>query len=228
MEAISTSGTLATTLAGNTNANRFVGQVNNFDTTSNNWQITGVQLECGDSATPFEYESYEESLAKCKRYYTSKGATVLGYWNGGTNMEIPFQFFPSMRATPTVAVLNATGVISNKSNSSTGTQSGMALVNSSGTANGFYFVQVDNCDTGTSPSAGHIGTIQNGQFYVLCSGASKIVIDNVIYGKQDGQNICILAEISGVKMSIPLDEANSDYQTMLEWVADGNTIDASE
>ena len=53
-------------------------------------------------------------------------------------------------------------------------------------------------------------------------------IDNVSYGKQDGQNICILAEISGVKMSIPLDEANSDYQTILEWVADGNTIEESE
>jgi len=50
-------------------------------------------------------------------------------------------------------------------------------------------------------------------------------IENVSYGKQDGQNICILAEIGGVKMSIPLDESNSDYQAILEWVAEGNTIE---
>ena len=50
-------------------------------------------------------------------------------------------------------------------------------------------------------------------------------IENVSYGKQDGQNICILAEIGGVKMAIPLDESNSDYQAFLEWVAEGNTIE---
>jgi hypothetical protein len=50
-------------------------------------------------------------------------------------------------------------------------------------------------------------------------------IENVSYGKQDGQNICILAEIGGVRMSIPLDEENADYQAIQEWVAEGNTIE---
>jgi hypothetical protein len=37
--------------------------------TGSTWQITGVQLEVGDTATPFEHRSYGDELAKCQRYY---------------------------------------------------------------------------------------------------------------------------------------------------------------
>jgi hypothetical protein len=33
------------------------------------WQVTGVQLEAGSVATPFEFEEYGTTLAKCQRYY---------------------------------------------------------------------------------------------------------------------------------------------------------------
>jgi len=33
-----------------------------------------------------------------------------------------------------------------------------------------------------------------------------------------------ITTIEGTKISVPLDEANKDYQNILEWVADGNTI----
>ena len=138
-------------------------QVNAFDSDTNDFYITGIQLEAGES-TPFEHELLSETLQKCQRYYTSQGAGVTGYWNGGTNMEVPFQFFPPMRATPTVTIGNSAPSISNKSNSSTGTQSSVAVVNSSGTANGFYFVQINNCNTSTSPSAGHIGQFRTDNF----------------------------------------------------------------
>jgi len=39
-------------------------------TTNATWQITGVQLEVGDTATPFEHRSYGDELARCQRYYT--------------------------------------------------------------------------------------------------------------------------------------------------------------
>ena len=68
-----TSGTLNETWATNSNANRAVGQVNNADSTSNNFHITGVQFEVGEytSATipPFQHESYGNSLERCCRYY---------------------------------------------------------------------------------------------------------------------------------------------------------------
>ena len=45
------------------------GAVNIMGTASATWQITGVQLEVGTVATPFEHRSYGEELALCQRYY---------------------------------------------------------------------------------------------------------------------------------------------------------------
>ncbi len=38
------------------------------------------------------------------------------------------------------------------------------------------------------------------------------------------QNQCIVATIDGQEMAVPLDPANTDYQAIQEWVAEGNTI----
>ena len=51
------------------NNTRAVGVVNLADSTSNDWYITGIQLEVGDNATPFEHLSYGEELQECKRYF---------------------------------------------------------------------------------------------------------------------------------------------------------------
>jgi len=72
-----TSGTLATTWASNTTANRAVGQTTGWTTsTSNNFWITGVQLEVGEytSATlpPFQHESYGDNLRRCLRYFEKR------------------------------------------------------------------------------------------------------------------------------------------------------------
>jgi hypothetical protein len=62
------SGTLGTTWH-TTNANRAFGVTNLAAATDNYWQITGVQLETGPVATPFEFEPFEATLRKCQRYY---------------------------------------------------------------------------------------------------------------------------------------------------------------
>jgi len=108
-----TSGTLATSWAANTNANRMVGQVNVLDDAANNFYITGVQMEIGDVATPFEHESFGDTLAKCQRYYellsavastTSQTGPVAVGQNTTNRKSIgPYFYKTEKRAAPTIA-----------------------------------------------------------------------------------------------------------------------------
>lgn len=44
-------------------------QVNFFDSTANEFFLTGVQFEIGEKATSFEHRSYSDELARCQRYF---------------------------------------------------------------------------------------------------------------------------------------------------------------
>ena len=62
--------------------------------------ITGVQLEAGSVATPFEHRQYGQELALCQRYYqiistSGRSYTSDGYWG----LSYPFKV--TMRAVPT-------------------------------------------------------------------------------------------------------------------------------
>jgi len=48
-----------------------LGAQEGTDTSTDAWElnITGVQLELGDTSTPFEHRSYGDELARCQRYY---------------------------------------------------------------------------------------------------------------------------------------------------------------
>tara|TARA_Y100001980_G_C14548562_1_gene329861 strand:+ start:103 stop:1209 length:1107 start_codon:yes stop_codon:yes gene_type:complete len=62
------------------NANVRVGDGTSFfDSTSRTFFITGVQLETGNVATPFEHRSFAEEFNLCKRYFQT-----LGYQYGDT------------------------------------------------------------------------------------------------------------------------------------------------
>ena len=63
------SGTLSTTWTAQTPANRAVGGSSFFSSTDNEFFITGLQMEVGSQATPFEHRSFGEELGLCQRYF---------------------------------------------------------------------------------------------------------------------------------------------------------------
>lgn len=111
-----TTGTLQTSWGALDNTNRAVGQENAVNDAANNIFLTGVQLEVGETVTPFEHEDYGTTLRKCQRYFELLGHATNGGgaptfslmslpFNGGVNnqwLDIPFMV--EKRAAPTSIV----------------------------------------------------------------------------------------------------------------------------
>ena len=87
-----------------------------------NLNITGVQLELGSNATEFEYRPIETELSMCERYYTktyslevapgaASAAGTISYRAPTATTTYSFwsQFRKSMRISPTVTILSASG-----------------------------------------------------------------------------------------------------------------------
>ncbi len=86
---------------------------------SDYFAITGIQLEVGDVATPFEHESYGDTLAKCQRYYHTtpnvgsgglSGDGMFVFYAVNANEAFGSNRFPvPMRATPTITMSDNSG-----------------------------------------------------------------------------------------------------------------------
>ena len=91
------------------------GTSNNLLTTSSaTWQVTGVQLEVGTSASDFEFLPYDVNFERCKRYYyvlnptnNANGTIENVYaWNS-SNLYGSVRFFPPMRTNPSCSMTNS-------------------------------------------------------------------------------------------------------------------------
>ena len=100
------------------------GNINVINTINATWQITGVQLESGTVASPFERRDYGRELMMCMRYYeTQSGYNTLIYSdNALASGTVPFTFSVVKRANPTIVLTNPSGTLSN-----TGTQSAVSI-----------------------------------------------------------------------------------------------------
>ena len=98
-------GTLSSNTWHNTQANRAVGLVNVMDSTSNNFYLTGVQLEVGEQDTPFEHRAFADELKRCQRYYQTDGGTRHIYSGTSVNGAYYYSTVPlitPMRTGPTL------------------------------------------------------------------------------------------------------------------------------
>ena len=80
-----------------------------YTTNDATWEMTGVQLEVGDTATSFEHRSFGEELRRCQRYFfnitgdNGSRTGIPGYANATNELRCMVQFPVPMRALPTVS-----------------------------------------------------------------------------------------------------------------------------
>ena len=121
-----TSGTPTGNWESNVNSVKNPNNLALASSTSNEWYITGVQLEVGTTASDFEFLPYDVNLQRCKRYYVKDTGNIrLFLGNSGDNgARYGNLHFPTtMRSAPSLtAVVDAGGSI-NFASISTGSAS---------------------------------------------------------------------------------------------------------
>ena len=155
------SGSLSTNNAFKTYATADFGagqSVNILDSTSNEWYLTGVQLEVGTQATDFEYLSFGEDLALCQRYCQVLGGNqaqellMHGCYNGSSTVtgfyEAPVQF----RGRPTFSISNLSHVNCYGFNGTdSGAPTSMSLI---GAMTDKHWIYIDSSLSSASGTAG--------------------------------------------------------------------------
>ena len=157
------------------------GHVTNTHVTTDEstFQLAGVQFEIGHVATPFEFRTFDQALAKCQRYLFVQGGDAnyerfaTGYHHTSTQARC-VTFFPvKMRTNPSEPTFDGGGSVSD-----------LAIANKNGTAT-VTSISVDY----NSPTVGHV------QYF--SSGASLIIPDPcwIIANNNKNARLCWSAEL---------------------------------
>ena len=129
------------------------------------WDITGIQLELGSQATPFEHRSFGDELARCQRYYVKQESVYgsyhtfgFGTWFSATRfigyvqMPVPMRTNPSLAVSGSVAAWQ--GVIPR------GTISGSIGISSVGGNGSPTIIEIDVTSGLSGSSAGSHGFLK--------------------------------------------------------------------
>ena len=114
--------------------------------TNDNFFITGIQLEVGEQATPFEHRSYGDELARCQRYYSIPIPTgnlfcePIDLSNNYRRASIAFPVL--MRTSPTITVtgVNSVGFLTNRPQVDGSSNAQYVEINADGTGNGYSYL----------------------------------------------------------------------------------------
>ena len=84
------------------------GAVSPMQTNNSVWRVTGVQLEMGPAATPFEYVGYDRELQNCQRYFQFIGAGFIAAARGASSSMYLYSYTcpVNLRASPTISTNN--------------------------------------------------------------------------------------------------------------------------
>lgn len=116
-------GSIPTSWEASTNTDRAANvDVDLAETVNNYIQFTGVQLEVGDSASPFEHRSFSEELALCQRYFFAEPNTdtyhniCQGFYSASTlfignkHLPVPLRTDPVISTSGTYQCSGTTGL----------------------------------------------------------------------------------------------------------------------
>ena len=84
------------------------GAVSPMQTNNSVWRVTGVQLEMGPAATPFEYVGYDRELQNCQRYFQFIGSGFITAGRGASSSMYLYSYTcpVNLRASPTISTNN--------------------------------------------------------------------------------------------------------------------------
>ena len=128
--------------------------------TNNYWQITGVQLEVGSTATEFEFKPFDVELAQCQRYYylLVEGANIAfsnAYYYAASNIFGYVHFPTTMRGSITLSITTGTNYYKMLRNGAEDTFNSLTI--QTGNTNGYDFYNETEV-SGTQGVAGWLRT----------------------------------------------------------------------
>jgi hypothetical protein len=139
------------------------GAVSVVGTSGATFYITGVQLEVGTKATPYEMQIYSDQLAQCQRYYQNFCCGITGAVATATNIDFFVRFVQQMRTSPTYSLLTTTPLVNVYMPGSTlKTGSGSTFVGQDSTADA----------TGGAPQIGGFSSLTTGS--IVISGSTSL------------------------------------------------------
>jgi hypothetical protein len=150
------------------------GQTQILNTNAATWYVTGVQLEVGSTATPFERRMYSTELELCQRYcyayrnYANATEYISGGFATGVNSGTTFLYFPVTPRIPPTGITSSGSYYFNNAGPGGGNVSSISYATSS-----FVSLSLNFVIAVSNMTAGYAGWFQgqNNTAYLYTTGS---------------------------------------------------------